>query len=119
MNQNNAFEVLLLDIHELEAFLHELISPLAKRHPQPGEDLARYIEELKLTVPKALAGVPIRWAGKADSADEAADEQTIILVRPGIPGAVGLTIGCVHVGRVKVCLECGWIYCRIVIKGRF
>ena len=41
------------------------------------------------------------------------------LARPGVADAVGLTIGCIKINRFRVCLECGWFYCRVVIKGRF
>jgi len=41
------------------------------------------------------------------------------LARPGVADAVGLTIGCIKINRFRVCLECGWLYCRVVIKGRF
>ena len=43
----------------------------------------------------------------------------LVLVGPGHPDALGFTIGCIRIGRFKICLECGWFYCRIVIKGTF
>ena|ERR1700730_2422485 len=121
MPTNDSFEALLHDTHELEKFLHELIEPLVKRRPKLGEDVTHYAEQLGLKIPAALKGIPIEWAGAPGSDGETAPagQQTLTLVRPGLPEAVGFTIGCVRIRRWTVCLECGWLYCRIVIKGTF
>jgi hypothetical protein len=118
MKQNAAFENILHDVHELETFLHGVIGPLAKQKLKPGEDIRPYIEKLGVKVPASLEGLPMTWGG--DDADGAkGEQQTITLVRPGSPEALGFTIGCIKIRGVKICLECGWLYCRIVIKGRF
>jgi hypothetical protein len=118
MPQNTVFENILRDVHELETFLHSVIGPLAKQKLRIGEDILPHIEKMKLNVPASLKGLPITWGGE-DINGAKNEQQTITLVRPGSPEALGFTIGCVTIHGVKICLECGWLYCRIVIKGRF
>ena len=58
-------------------------------------------------------------AEEGESAEAAekggARTQTLVLAQPGNVDALGLVIKCVRIGRWKACLECGWLYCRIVI----
>jgi hypothetical protein len=111
----------LKSTHQLESFFHDFISHVQRHHPKSGEDVTKYVREVHTAVPDVIKGVPITWA-PAEEHDAARDEgaqQTLVFVRPGAADALGFTIGCVRVGRVKVCLECGWLYCRIVIKGRW
>lgn len=120
MNQEDSLTVLLRDSHELESFFHDFIEHLTKIRCKAGEDVTNVVEEKGLKIPAALKGLPITWAGGEPDTPAAEREQTLVFVRPGNPQAVGLTIGCIRVGRrIKVCLECGWIWCRIVIKGTF
>ena len=83
------------------------------------EDVTHLAAEMKLKVPAALKGVKITWAGAPDTGADQAKEQAMTLARPGVAEAVGLTIGCIKISRFRVCLECGWFYCRVVIKGTF
>lgn len=108
------------DLREIEAFLHTLLPDLVSHRPKKGEDVLPYAKRLGLRVPAALDGLPMTWDGGARlDDDDLGDLPGISIVRPGNPNALGLTIGCIRIGRVKVCLECGWLYCKIVIKGRF
>jgi len=118
MPQKPAFENILHDVHELETFLHSVIGPLAKQKLKSGEDIRPHIEKMRLKVPASLEGLPINWGGEEINGAQG-EQQTITLVRPGSPEALGFTLGCIKVGSVRICLECGWLYCRIVIKGRF
>jgi hypothetical protein len=73
-----------------------------------------------MKVPALLEGEQLTWAPEQEQeAPENAREQTLVLAQPGHPDALGLTLGCVRIKGHKVCLECGWLYCRIVIKGTF
>ncbi len=118
--KNDPLGDLLHSSHELETFFHEFIMHVARQRPRPGADVTKYSRKLGVAVPGVLKGAKITWAHHGD-ADAAGEDGPGILVftRPGQPEALGFTIGCVKVGRYKVCLECGWLYCRIVIKGRF
>jgi hypothetical protein len=112
----------LEDVKALEMFARELILEVLKRPSRPahGEDLSKYAEEIGRKVPDALRGVPITWDSKHDFANGEFDKDSVlVVVGPGHPDAVGLTIGCARWGKWKICLECGWLYCRVVIKRRF
>ena len=112
----------LKDTREIEAFARELILGLARHRtrPGPGEDVTKYAKDLGLPIPDALRGVEVTWDSHHDfAAPEFEKGAVLVTVSPGHPEALGFTIGCIRVGRVKVCLECGWLYCRIVIKGTF
>lgn len=117
MSTEQTLEKHLKETHELESFLHEFIHAVTSRHPKPGEDVTRYADELELTIPEVLRGAPIIW-GAAEGAQKSG-LQTIVLLGPGNHEAIGLTIGCIHIRSIQICLECGWFYCRIVIKGTF
>jgi len=118
MDSDQAIATLFQDTHELEGFFHSFIGQLARRKLKADEDVTHLAAEMKLKVPAALKGVKITWAGAPD-ANADGKEQTMTLARPGVAEAVGLTIGCIKINRFRVCLECGWLYCRVVIKGRF
>lgn len=108
----------LRDVIELEEFSHAFIGALTKRQLKPGQDVTPLVGELGLKLPEALKDAPIVWVGRNGSPD-AADrnlEHTLVLMRPGQADAVGLTIGCIKIRHWRICLECGFWYCRIVIK---
>jgi len=109
------------ELRELEAFLYALLPAVTQSRPKQGADLLPLVKAQKLKVPAALQGVDITWDGRARVTDDDLGVLApISFVRPGNPEAVGLTIGCIRIGRkIKVCLECGWFYCKIVIKGTF
>lgn len=111
----------LADVRELEDFLFALLPAATATRRKQGDDLLPFAKEQGLSVPAALEGMEITWDGTARlTDDDLRNAPPISLVRPGNPQALGLTIGCIRIGRrIKVCLECGWLYCRIVIKGTF
>ncbi|MBS0523723.1 MAG: hypothetical protein JSS04_08815 [Proteobacteria bacterium] len=121
MSTDDPLSSLLHNTRELEDFLHDFIGQLAKRKLKPGADVSRLPEKFGLEMPSALKGAKITWDGTGDhgAAERETGEQVLVLSRPGQFDAVGLTIGCIRIRRFQICLECGWFYCRIVIKGRF
>ena len=68
-----------------------------------------------------LQGSSITWDGYEHPHVEAAlgRARTVVLTQPGRPEAVGLVIKCVTIRGWRICLEYGWIWCRIVITKRF
>jgi hypothetical protein len=108
----------LLDVIGLQNFLHDFIRALTVRRLKPGEDVSHVVEELGLTTPTGWQRGPITWVGSTEDfgTNEGHTGQTLVLVQPGHPEAVGLTIGCIRVHGRRYCLECGWLYCRIVIR---
>lgn len=118
MDTNDPLTGSLQDVQELEQFLYEFIGALTTRRLKPGEDVTHLIDELGLRPPAAWQRMPITWVGGIEdpSAAQGHSGQTLVLMRPGNPEAVGFTIGCIRVHGRRYCLECGWLYCRIVIK---
>ena len=88
------------------------------RQLKPGEDVTPLVGVLGLKLPAALKGAPIVWIGRNENPEpaDASSEHTLVLTRPGKADALGLTIGCVRIHGRRYCLECGFWYCRIVIK---
>ena len=116
MDAADPFTNSLRDVLEVEEFLHQFIGALTKRRLRPGEDVTHLVDELGLKLPTALKGAPIEWVGHEGSSDTKEGQQTLVLTRPGRADALGFTIGCVTIRGRRYCLECGWIWCRIVIK---
>lgn len=117
--KDSRLDLTLDDIFELEQFLFALLPATAEQRPKHGADLLPYAKKLDLNVPESLKGVPITWESAARSAKDEVGGPVLSLVRPGNPAALGLTLGCIRIGKWKICLECGWLYCKIVIKRRF
>lgn len=118
--RKNNLDKVLQDADELESFMYALLSALDERKLRPGDDVARYAKELKLKIPEALHGAEITWEGdRHDVPAKRAAPKSLVFVRPGHPEAVGLVIKCVRVGKTRICLECGWLWCRIVVTRRF
>lgn len=109
----------LQNVRELEMFLHNLFESLDPKKLRHGENLLPHCEKSRVQIPDFLRGIDMTWDTDTAFEPEFGDRPALVLVRPGRPEILGLTIGCIRFGRFKVCLECGWIWCRIVIKGRF
>jgi len=119
MAKSDRLDELFRDTQEIESFLHAFL----KRLPEdlkPGEDVTRYAKKFGLKLPASFKGEVIEWSGQ-EAHDEGRDvrTQTLVLSRPGQADALGLTIKCVTIRGWRFCLECGWLYCRIVVKKRF
>lgn len=111
----------LSGIYEIQSFFMEItkILPGQKQYFTVGQDITPYLEQLDIQVPEILRGEPIEWLGNGSNDTTDKDAKVISLVTPGNPAALGLTVGCIKIRRWRVCLECGWFWCRIVIKGNF
>lgn len=110
---------LLEDTRELEDFLHALLPALDEKKLRQGDDVLHYAKKLKLAIPKSLRGMEVTWETEDVHAHRKAARDTLSLVRPGHADALGLVIKCVRVGKWRFCLECGWLWCRIVVTRRF
>jgi hypothetical protein len=119
MAKTAKIDELLRDTQEIEFFLHAFL----KRLPadlKPGEDVTRYAKKFGLKLPACLKGEVIEWVGQeAHDIERDARTETLVLSQPGQAEALGLTIKCVKIRRWRFCLECGWLYCRIVVTRRF
>lgn len=119
MAKTAKIDELFRDTQEIESFLHAFLRRLPA-DLEPGEDVTRYAKKFGLKLPASLKGEVIEWVGQ-EAHDEGLDVGTPILVlsQPGKAEALGLTIKCVKIRRWRFCLECGWLYCRIVVTRRF
>lgn len=119
MAKYEEIETTLRNVYELETFVHELLGKLPTREVRHGESLVPYAEKLGVRIPDFLQSTEVTWDKSAAFEPEAEAGQVLVLTRPGKPQVLGLTIGCIRIGsNVKVCLECGWLWCRIVIVVR-
>ena len=84
-----------------------------------GEELEPLLEKSGVKIPEWLRGSGIVYQRAEEMAKPG--EGGLVIVTPGDPRIVELRLFCVCFKRwnVCVCLECGWIWCRIVIVGRF
>lgn len=119
MAKNDQAASLLRDLKALEDFFFELLGNLTTQKLRHGEDVMPYAEKAGIKIPDVLRGAELTWDSRSEFEAEHGDADAIVLVRPGRMQSLGFTIGCIRWGRFKVCLECGWLWCRIVIKGSF
>ena len=110
----------LANVADLEDFMHELHERLGDRDLDRGEDLTARASELGIRVPELLAGEPLVYEVH-DHEEHSIEGRALVLVRPsGITNPVArFKVLCGRWGRYTICLECGWIWCRIVIYGNF
>ena len=115
----NKLDQLLENTKELEDFLHALMPALEKDQLHQGDDVLSYAKKTKLKIPDFLKGEKVTWETDHSHSTLPKDAESIVLIRPGHPAIVGLVIGCVRIGRWRICLECGWFWCRVVITRKF
>jgi len=109
----------LENVQELEDFLHALLPTLDEQKLHQGDSVLPHAKALKLKIPESLRGQDITWEADDSHSHEKSVGKGMSFVRPGDADAVGLVIKCVRSGKWRFCLECGWIWCRIVVTRRF
>jgi restriction endonuclease S subunit len=115
----NKLDRVIEDANELETFLHALLPALDEQKLRQGDDVLGYAKKLKLKIPESLRGAEVTWETNHSGSPLKRGGESLSFVRPGHANAVGLVIKCVRVGKWKFCLECGWLWCRIVVTRRF
>ena len=117
----NKLDQLLDNTRELEDFIHALMPTLDNDKLQQGDDVLSHAKKAKVKIPDFLKGEKVTWETETGHSHSpvAKNAETIVLVRPGNPAIVGLVIGCIRIRGWRICLECGWFWCRIVITRRF
>lgn len=111
----------LEQMYGLQTFLYAFLGRLEAEELKPGQDLTPLVKEFGLELPGLLRGEPIVWEGHSTAhfAAHGGDAPVLAFVRPGHADAIGLVIGCIRVNKWVICLECGWIFCRIVVTRKF
>jgi hypothetical protein len=118
--ESDALRMSLANVADLEDFIHELHERLGERELYQGEDLTARASELGVRVPEFLTREPLVYEVH-DHEEHGIEGRVLVLVRPsGITNPVArFKVLCGRWGRYTICLECGWIWCRIVIYGNF
>jgi len=103
------------EMEEIEKFLHSLSNKLDKKKLKNGADIASYIKTYKLKKPALFGDEKITYTVH-DEKDKNW-KKLVIVTRPEKEYAdpVARKIFCVKIGRVTACLECGWLWCSVVI----
>lgn len=119
-SESDALSMSLANVADLEDFMHELHERLGDRELKHGDDLTARASDLGVRIPGFLAGKPLVYEVH-DHKEHGIEGRALVLVRPsGETNPVAeLKIFCGRWNRYTICLECGWIWCRIVIYGRF
>jgi hypothetical protein len=106
--------------NEFAHFVREAEEKLHAAKLKPGEDLEPLLEKSGVKIPEWLRGSGITYETSATELAKS-DAGGLVIVTPGDPRIVEVRVFCICIRkwRVCVCLECGWIWCRIVIIGRF
>lgn len=118
--ESDALHMSLANVADLEDFMHELHERLGDRELKRGDDLTARASELDIRVPEFLSGEPLVYEVH-DHKEHDIEGRALVLVRPsGVTNPVAeRKIICGRWGKYTICLECGWIWCRIVIYGSF
>jgi hypothetical protein len=117
--KDKKLDLVLKEVNELGDFVHELILALQGRALRQGDDVLRYAKASKIRTPESLRGLEITWETDQSYSHDKHGREGFSLLRPGHSNAIGLVLGCIRVGKWKICLECSWLSCRIVISRRF
>jgi hypothetical protein len=117
---SDALHTSLANVADLEEFVHELHERLGDRELKHGDDLSALASEVGLEVPSFMRDEPLIYEVH-DRRHHEVDGRALVLVRPsGETNPVAeMKIFCHRWGRYTICLECGWIWCKVVIIGRF
>jgi hypothetical protein len=115
-DQQVTLDEALKSISQLEPLLKKIL-PLAKEKKiKSGGDLTNFIAENKIRIPAIFSGDRIYYE-QYKPEFEKSKNKLIILTKPNgnISNVLGIRIGCVTIRGRRVCLECGWLHCKIVI----
>lgn len=120
MRENERVFRSLGEVRELQRFIHTLVMKVPRNQQVPGTDVLKVSKRHGIETPKFLRDAELQWAREADVEADFRDVEPLVFVQPGHPGMLGLTIGCIRISKACVaCLECGWLYCRLVLRCSF
>jgi hypothetical protein len=114
----------LSNMRRFEKFIHDLDKKLSKVELKEGEDLVVLASELKVKIPEFLEGATITYQRHAETGKRFGKSEPLVFINPPHgrqhPGPLAVRLFCIRVGKnIRVCLECGWLWCKIVIEGTF
>ncbi len=104
------------NLQQLEDFLHKLSDKLGSTKLRTGSDLTSYLKSYKLEAPGFLGSGKIVYEGYHDELGKS-KRKLVIVTKPDkeYTEPMARKIFCVRTRWGVACLECGWIWCRVVI----
>lgn len=114
---------------EFQHFMFELSNHLGGTSLELDEDLLQRALALKIPIPAFLQDINTSAEGSSETSQESKNLEPLVLVSPGLGSKSSgqltssvvqeIKVLCGRFGRWTVCLECGWIWCKITITTRF
>ena len=105
---------------ELAQFVREAEAKLRGTKLSAGQELEPVLEKAGVKIPDFLRGSGLTHETHGEEFAKAGPN-SMVIVTAGDPTVVDVRVFCIcsKRWRICVCLECGWIWCRIVIRGTF
>lgn len=105
---------------ELAQFMRDAETKLRGMKLSAGQELEPALEKAGVKIPNFLRGSGITHETHSEEFAKAGPNN-LVIVTAGDPTVVDIRVFCIcsKRWRICVCLECGWIWCRIVIRGTF
>ncbi len=106
----------LEQIREIEKFLHTLSDKIGNRKLKNGANLSAFLKKNKMTVP-VIFDTDKAVYHEYNSQTENSKRKIVIVTKPdkNYQEVMARKIFCIRTRWGTACLECGWIWCRIVI----
>jgi hypothetical protein len=110
------FDETLKAMSQLEPLLKKLLPYAKQKKIKNGSDLTNFLKENRLKLPPLFDGDKVTYE-EYDPSFEQSKNKLVILTKPNsnVSSVLGIRIGCVTIRGRKVCLECGFWHCKIVI----
>ena len=110
------FDVAVEAMLQLEPLLKTILPLAKKKKIANGSDLSKIIQTQKIKIPALFQGDKITYEDYQPEFEKT-KHKLVILTKPNsnITAVLGIRIGCVTILGRRVCLECGFWYCKIVI----
>jgi hypothetical protein len=123
-NSSAGFLQSLANMRRFEKFIHDLDKKLSKVELRNGEDLVRRASEFKVKIPEFLQGASITYDKPREMGKRFGKSEPLVLIsRPDgrqQPNPPARRLFCIRIGkRTSVCLDCDWLWCKIVIVVSF
>lgn len=113
--RDDDLEPALDQVQSLTQFAHDAITAALDADEREGSDLPSLLSKAGISAPASIQLSDVAWDDPNGPSDGLGDRQMVMML-PGHPEALGFTVGCIRIRGRRYCLECGWIWCRIVIR---
>lgn len=108
------------DLQDIQKFMEALGKRVSDQRFKVGQDISRNLEGAGIKIPKALREAPLVF--ESHESHKPRGRRQLVLITPppkGTAAAARIRLICISTTirghDVWICLECGWLYCMIVI----